>query len=94
MSCHFLLQRMKVKSEVKSFSGVRLLVTPWTAGPPGSSVHGICQARIVESGAQFFFLTGICFIFFLKIFNLPDNSKFSLPNLSVSSVHNIYFSGE
>ena len=24
------------------------LVTPWTASPPGSSVHGILQARILE----------------------------------------------
>ena len=29
--CHFLLQCMKVKSEVKSLSCVRLLATPWTA---------------------------------------------------------------
>ena len=31
VSCHFLLQCMKVKSEVKLLSRVRLLVTPWTA---------------------------------------------------------------
>ena len=24
------------------------LVTPWTVSPPGSSVHGILQARILE----------------------------------------------
>ena len=29
--CHFLLQCMKVKSEVKSLSCVSLLATPWTA---------------------------------------------------------------
>ena len=27
---------------------VRLFVTPWTCSPPGSSVHGILQARILE----------------------------------------------
>ena len=36
---------MKVK--VKSLSHVQLFVTPWTS-PPGSSVHGIFQARILE----------------------------------------------
>ena len=30
----------------KSLTGVRLLATPWT--PPGSSVHGVLQARILE----------------------------------------------
>ena len=49
VGCHFLLQCMKVK--VKSLSRVRLLVTPWTAALPGSSVHGIFQARVLEWGA-------------------------------------------
>ena len=31
MGCHFLLQRMKGKVRVKSFSPVRLLATPWSA---------------------------------------------------------------
>ena len=31
VGCHFLLQCMKVKSEVKSLSRVRPLATPWTA---------------------------------------------------------------
>ena len=29
------------------FSGVRLFLTPWTS-PPGSSVHGIFQLRLLE----------------------------------------------
>ena len=31
VGCHFLLQCMKVESEVKSLSRVRLFATPWTA---------------------------------------------------------------
>ena len=31
VGCHFLLQRMKVKSESESLSRVQLLATPWTA---------------------------------------------------------------
>ena len=32
-------------------SHVRLFATPWTVAPPGFSVHGISQARILESVA-------------------------------------------
>ena len=42
-------EREKVK--VKLLSRVRLLATPWTAALPGSSVHGIFQARVLEWGA-------------------------------------------
>ena len=31
VGCHFLLQRMKAKSESESLSSVQLLATPWTA---------------------------------------------------------------
>ena len=36
------------------FSRVRLCATPWTTSPPGSSVHGIFQARVLELGAIVF----------------------------------------
>ena len=36
---------------VKSLSHIQLFATPWTVAPPGSSVHGILQARILEWGA-------------------------------------------
>ena len=41
VGCHFLLQCMKVKREMKSLSRVRLLVTPWTVvhqAPPFTGV--------------------------------------------------------
>ena len=37
--------------KVKLLSRVRLLVTPMDCSPPGSSVHGIFQARVLEWGA-------------------------------------------
>ena len=41
--------KVKVKVKVKSLSGVGLFATPWTVcSPPGSSIHGILQARILE----------------------------------------------
>ena len=56
--CHFLLQCMKVKSEVKTLSRVRLS-DPMDCSLPGSSVHGIFQARVLEWGAIAFSNVGV-----------------------------------
>ena len=50
MGCHFLLQCMKVKSQSESES-CPTLGDPMDCSPPGSSVHGIFQARVLEWGA-------------------------------------------
>ena len=42
------LSEKKERKKVKSLSHVQLFATPWTCSPPGSSVHGIFQARILE----------------------------------------------
>ena len=50
VGCHFLLQCMKVKRE----SEVAQCPTPsdpMDCSPPGSSAHGIFQARVLEWGA-------------------------------------------
>ena len=49
--CHFLLQCMKVKSESEVTQSCRTLSDPMDCSPPGSSIHGIFQARILEWGA-------------------------------------------
>ena len=50
--CHFLLQRsMKVKSENEVTQSCLTLSDPMDCSPPGSSVHGIFQARVLELGA-------------------------------------------
>ena len=41
-------QILFTSQEKKSLSHVQLFVCPWICGPPGSSVHGIFQARILE----------------------------------------------
>ena len=58
--CHFLLQCMKVKSEVAQ--SYPTLSDPMVCSRPGSSVHGIFQTRVLEWSAiafsnkiQFFF---------------------------------------
>ena len=49
--CHFLLQSMKVKSESEVAESCLTLSDPMDCGPPGYSVHGIFQARVLEWGA-------------------------------------------
>ena len=46
VGCHFLLQCIKGKSEVTQ--SCPTLRNPMDCSPPGSSVHGILQARILE----------------------------------------------
>ena len=51
VGCHFLLQCMKVKSESEVFQLCWTLSNPMDCSLPGSSVHGIFQARVLEWGA-------------------------------------------
>ena len=51
VGCHFLLQCMKVKSESEVTQSCWNLSDPMDCSPPGSSVHGIFQARVLEWGA-------------------------------------------
>ena len=51
VGCHFLLQCMKVKSESEVAQLCPTLHDPMDCSPPGSSVHGIFQARVLEWGA-------------------------------------------
>ena len=51
VGCHFLLQCMKVKSESEVTQSSLTLSDPMDCSLPGSSVHGIFQARVLEWGA-------------------------------------------
>ena len=51
VGCHFLLQCVKVKSESEVAQSCLTLSNPMDCSPPGSSVHGIFQARVLEWGA-------------------------------------------
>ena len=48
VGCHFLLQRMKVKSESEVAQLCPTLSDPMDCSLPGSSVHGIFQARVLS----------------------------------------------
>ena len=50
---HFLLQCMKVKSESEVAQLCLTLRDPMDCSPPGSSIHGIFQARVLEWGAMY-----------------------------------------
>ena len=54
VGCHFLLQCMKVKSESEVALSCLTPSDPMDCRLPGSSVHGIFQARVLEWGAIVF----------------------------------------
>ena len=51
VGCHFLPQCIKVKSESEVAQLCLSLCDPMDCNLPGSSIHGIFQARVLESGA-------------------------------------------
>ena len=52
VGCHFLLQCMKVKNESEVTQSCLILNDPMDCSLPGSSIHGIFQARVLEWGAS------------------------------------------
>ena len=59
VGCHFLLQCMKVKSESEDTQSCLTLCDPMDHSLPGSSAHGIFQARVLEWGAIAFSVTAL-----------------------------------
>ena len=51
VGCHFFLQCMKVKSESEVAQSCPTLSDPMDYSLPGSSIHGLFQARVLEWGA-------------------------------------------
>ena len=79
VGCHFLFQCRKVKSENEVAQSCLTLSDPMDCSPPGSSVHGIFQARVLEQGAIAF--SGLMPqdpIFFFLILKAKSNSVFQL----------------
>ena len=61
---------MKVKSESEVIQSCLTLRDPMDCSPPGSSVHGTLQARVLEWGAIAFSI-----IDYTKAFNCVDHNK-------------------
>ena len=57
VGCHVLLQCMKVKSESEVAQSCPIPSDPIDCSLPGSSIHGILQARVLEWGATAFTLS-------------------------------------
>ena len=70
VGCHFLLQCMKVESESEVAQPCLTLSDPMHCSLPGSSIHGIFQARVLEWGAIAFSKS--------KLFLLKLNVSFHL----------------
>ena len=51
VGCHFLRQCMKVKSESEGAQSCPTPSDPMDCSPPGPSIHGIFQARVLEWSA-------------------------------------------
>ena len=73
VGCHFLLHRMKVKSESEVAQSCLTLSDPMDCSLPGSSVRGIFQARVLEWGAI--------------AFSVPVHHQ--LPKLAKTHVHQV-----
>ena len=48
VGCHFLLQSMKVESESEATQSCLTLSNPMDCSLPGSSIHGIFRATVLE----------------------------------------------
>ena len=71
VGCHFLLQCMKVKNESEVTQSCQILRDPMDCSLPGSSVHGIFQARVLEEGLALLFwhlIRSVLFRYYLLYF--------------------------
>ena len=66
VGCHFLLQCMKMKSESEVAQSCPTLHDPMDCSPPGFSVHGIFQARVLEWGSIAFSLNHLGYHYFVE----------------------------
>ena len=71
VGCHFLLQRMKVKSESEVAQSCPTRSDSMDCSLPGSSIHGIFQARVLEWGATAFSEDTIYFLSKIMLLGLP-----------------------
>ena len=73
---------MKVKSEREVAQSCPTLRNPTDCSPPGSSVHGILQARVLEWGAIAFFPR----VLYLNIITLLRFNPVKTPNTETKNI--------
>ena len=69
VGCHFLLQCRKVESESEVAQSCLTLSEPMDCSLPGSSAHGILQARVLEWGAIAFSYLCIIILKYLSLYS-------------------------
>ena len=79
VGCHFPLQCMKMKSESEVTQSCLTLSDPMDCSLPGSSIHGIFQARVLEWGA----IAAGNFMWDLELVSLSRPQSFRLSNEGV-----------
>ena len=94
---HFLLQCMKVKNESEVAQSCLILSDPMDCSLPGSSVHGIFQARVLEWGAIAFSAWILCIVsnhwLVLELRFMPRASFLIHPRYTCSVSHgHVWFS--
>ena len=85
VGCHFLLQCMKMKSESEVAQSCSTLSDPMDRSLPGSSVHGIFQARVLEWGAIAFSSEILCIS---KRNESSDSNRYLHTHDHRSTIHN------
>ena len=88
MGCHFLLQCMKVKSESEDAQSCPTLRDPMDCSLPGSSIHGIFQARVLEWGA-IASSVGLNEAFNIHSSRSPSAQSFCLPFLYIQLISRV-----
>ena len=79
VGCHFLLQCMKVESESEAAQSCPTLSDPMDCSPPGSSIHEIFQARVLEWGAIAFSISCFsCVQFFATLWTVAHQAPLSM----------------
>ena len=78
VGCRFLLQCMKVKSESEAAQSCLTLSDPIDCSLPGSSVHGIFQARVLE---------WVAIAFPIPVIDLSAYLSVSLSQAGASVIH-------
>ena len=97
VGCHFLLQCMKVKIESEVAQSCPTLRDPMDSSLPGSSAHGIFQARVLECGAIAFSILSrrshiLLSLFFICLFVCCSYWVISIILPSRSFIHFLYHS--
>ena len=85
VGCHFLLQCMKVKSESEVAQSCPTLLDPMDCSLPGSSIHGIFQARVLEWGAIAFSVTWVEIFILRVVYDSLKQCSFLLGQVPLTS---------